>query len=248
MKGQLNKLKEADIWAFDIDGTLVDSLPVIFAAFNDYTQSEYLVSLSLDFVKQHIMVGTAEEIIGEFERHLQNEYRLSLKGCIADDVPKWLKAYKACKVLPTAYDGAVELLLMAQKRGKKVPLITSGSQFEVEHNLAALNTYQQKHQLPGKLYDTIVMWEDVIQENGSVLGKPHQLSMEIAHNRMGTIGKEKSFYVGDGGSDVLFGKNVGATTIFLETSNLLSNIEVQLGGFEPDFVFANIMEMYEKLR
>lgn len=245
----LADLFQADIWAFDIDGTLVNSFPAVFAAFNDYAYKEYGVQLSKSFVKNRIMVGTAEEIIHEFGDYLQTQYQSHLKGSTEEEVEKWLRAYKNCAVLPKAYPGAVELLLLGKKLGKKIPLITSGSQFEVLRNLKALALYQQKAGLTGDLYDTIVMWEDVIQANGSVQGKPNPLSMNIAMERM-SVAKDarmSKFYVGDGWSDMLFGRNIDAMTVFLETSKPFKNIIPQLESYQPDIVLADIAVLYQYL-
>ena len=54
---QLDRIANAEVHSYDLDGTLVDSFALIYRAFNCYTQENYRVGLSQAFVRRKIMPG-----------------------------------------------------------------------------------------------------------------------------------------------------------------------------------------------
>jgi len=243
---QIKRIMTAKIWGYDIDGTLIKSLPVIFSAFNDYTSKHYGVNLDEDFVRKHIMPGTAEEMIEQFAIHLKEVYDKNLEGEISDDIPKWMDAYEKCDVLPEVHPGAVQLLGLSKELGKKVPLITSGLDIEVEKNIRALEIAQDASNVKGDLWDTIVSYNDL--NDGP--GKPELLPMRLAFAKMGLKGgfpQDRVMYVGDSIGDMEFALNLNGIPVFVTTTLPEKDLHEKLDDSSSVLVFSNVNQLYQEL-
>lgn len=81
------------------------------------------------------------------------------------------------------------------------------------------------------------------REPDAIIGKPSELIVQAALERMGLDTKE-CVIVGDMDTDMLAGKRVGMATVFV-LSGAMTKEELDRLGIKPDFIYNSIAEMLE---
>jgi 2-phosphoglycolate phosphatase len=178
-----------DIALFDLDGTVADTLPLIYEAFNDALAPEFGRQLADVEIRQmfgppdHEMIRrvvTAEKTAESFERYLSTYRRRH-----AD--------------LVTVFDGIHELLSDARAVGVRIGIVTGKSRETAIYTLEQLDL--------SNLVDVVVGGDDVVNH------KPDPEGLLLAIGELGGDEVQHSAYAGDSAADIVAGKAAGIATI-----------------------------------
>jgi len=175
---------------FDMDGTLVSSLPVIYHCENEISRKYLKTSLTLEDVISKFG-PPAHTIIKEMTRSLPNSVQIKA----VSDYYECYRTHVSSRGL--VFPGITELLGKIKGSGRRLALFTG-----VEKNMMdyTLN--------PFKLVDffEVRITADDIQKS-----KPDPEGINLALSRIKANAKE-SMYIGDSPSDIIAGKRAGVLT------------------------------------
>ncbi|CAA6603538.1 Phosphoglycolate phosphatase [Rhodospirillaceae bacterium LM-1] len=168
---------------FDLDGTLVDSLPDLSHALNLQLAEEGLRSLEQAEVR--LMIGDgAKKLV---ERAFGAAGRAPLAD-IEAKVSRFLELYEESPAQrTTVYHGVVETLSALKEKGLKLAVVTNKPQEATERVLAGLEL--------GGLFDAVV------GAGRTKALKPDPAPLLFALEKLG-VGKEQAVMVGDNANDV----------------------------------------------
>lgn len=190
----MNKFKY-DAILYDLDGTLIDSVPVILKCFRlayerilgkcDRTDEEFKT-----FIGKPL-----EETFSMHEESLANELvksylEINHKMLINDEVP--------------VFDGVVDGLTLLKEKGIKQAIVTS------KKRVSAMATIELKHW--DEIFDEFVFKEDSKEH------KPNPDPIFVACEKLGITDCSKVLYVGDALPDALCAKNAGADFALVDWS------------------------------
>lgn len=240
----LSKVLEADIWLFDLDWTLLNSLDRNFDICTKFSLQTFGFPLHEKLVRDLCMEGTLDRVVLNISDYNVSTYGVKPIKSLEKGVDDWIKISEYCPVLPSVYDGAVDLLALGKRIGKKIGIITSATKFDYKLGLNALYEFQKDIRDVRKLVDTGVAFEDVIHTDGIAYGKPHPWAYDIATDSLDNRQNLKRVYVGDGITDIQFGRNIGAYTIFLGKREVIPKDVRHLEEYTPHAIFRNILELY----
>ena len=170
---------------FDLDGTLVDSLPDIAAAANRLLEAEGIVPLPLGTVAG--FVGLGERVFIE---------RL-IAACDLDParfdelLGAFLPIYEACSDT-VLFDGVAELLQALSTRGVPLGICTNKPSGPLQHVLAGLPQRD--------LIGTVIAGDTL------PVRKPHPEPLLLAFERLGA---DRGLYVGDSETDAETARRAG---------------------------------------
>ena len=175
---------------FDMDGTLVSSLPVIHYCVNQITGKYAHRSLTTEEVI-HTFGPPAHEIIrrltGTLDKQIQDRAVREYYDCDASNVGKKVVLFK----------GIPQLLAKIQQSGRHLGLVTGVEKILMDYTLNAFSL--------AELFETRISRDDVSK------GKPDPEGVKLALSRLGTIPTE-SLLVGDAPADMLAAKRAGVHT------------------------------------
>jgi pyrophosphatase PpaX len=201
---------------FDLDGTLADTLPLIYESFNDA------------FVPITGKPLTPEEIRALFGPPDNYVIRNVLDPVHHDDaIARYVATYeRRHRDLVELFDGIAELLADAHAAGIKLAVVTGKSRNTALMTLDILRVLDR--------FDVVYAGDDVERQ------KPDPMALRLALADLANDDPTHAAMIGDSAADVVAGKGVGVATIGVlwgvpDHSDLLA------AG--PDFVCASVAEL-----
>ena len=175
---------------FDMDGTLVSSLPVIYHCENEISRKYLKTSLTLEDVISKFG-PPAHTIIKEMTRSLPD----SIQSRAVSDYYECYRTHVSSRGL--VFPGITELLGKIKGSGRRLALFTGVEKNMMEYTLN-----------PFKLVD---LFEARITADDIRKSKPDPEGINLALSRIKANAKE-SMYVGDSPADIVAGKRAGVLT------------------------------------
>ena len=175
---------------FDMDGTLVSSLPVIYHCENEISRKYLQTSLTLEDVISKFG-PPAHTIIRDMTRNLSDE----VQSRAVADYYECYRTHVSSRGL--VFPGVTNLLRKIKVSGRRLALFTGVEKNMMEYTLN-----------PFKLVDffEVRITADDIQKS-----KPDPEGINLALSRIKANAKE-SMYIGDSPSDIIAGKRAGVLT------------------------------------
>lgn len=176
---------------FDLDGTLIDSLPDIYECVN-LTLSHFNYPLR--------QKSEIRQFIGNGARNLIKQSFGDINGAELDEkLAFYNKIYTESGSPKTRlFDGVPEMLYSLKEKGYKLAILTNKPQMTTE------KVYEK--------YLSQFNFDMVVGQSGSVKCKPDPTA---TLNILKTLGvqKQNTIFIGDGETDVLTSKNAGVKNI-----------------------------------
>ncbi|PLR95140.1 HAD family hydrolase [Bacillus sp. T33-2] len=217
MQGRLCIVLKAII--FDFDGTLADTLPICFYAFQSVFKHFDGRDLSAEEIKQ--MFGPSETGIIR-ENLLSADKELAIELFYHSYLEKHSDFVK--RVLEID-----DLLLDIKARGLMLGVVTGKARRSLDISLKQLEM--------DNLFDVIITGDDVIQP------KPHPEGLLKAIQFLG-VDKEDTIFVGDSDADILAGKQAEVVTAGVQW---LPNYDALEFTVAPDRIFNSVQDLTETL-
>lgn len=207
---------------FDFDGTVADTLPLSFRAFQEV------------FHRYDGRNVTKEEIIAMFGP--SEEGILSQNLTRPESVPEAIRDYyeiyreghesKECSPNPEI----IELLQDLQKQGLHLAIITGKGRksYDISAQRLGLSSY----------FDVVITGDDVRKP------KPHPEGIERAMELLG-VNAEETVFLGDSSADIQAGKEAGLRTYGVQWLSTYQSSEFEV---LPDAVFRTAREFRELLK
>ena len=213
-----NLVKNLNGVIFDMDGTLVSTLPLIVHCLNEIVEKYLGRNLTLEEVTS-TFGPAAREIIGRFTIQLGG---IQSKAAIED--------YYSCyrRELPSralVFPGIEELLGKLQKSGKHLAVFTGVERVLMELTLDSFGLR--------KYFQVLVAGDDVHKS------KPDPEGVRLALDKMRLRPKESAI-IGDSPADILAGKGAGVATIAALWS---PENRGDPTSENPDFQFRSVREL-----
>lgn len=201
---------------FDLDGTLINTNPLIISSF-EYTLNHYYPG-----------VYSRDDIIGMIGTPLLENF----EDIDAARAPELVKTYQTHNMehhdaLIEEYDGVKEAIHSLHEKGFKLGIVTT------KRREAALRGAEKMGLLP--YFSTMVAIEDV--ENA----KPHPEPVQLAMTILGSV-PEETIMVGDSQYDILSGQHAGVKTAGVSWT---IKGEEWLQTFEPDHMLQDMRELLQ---
>jgi pyrophosphatase PpaX len=201
---------------FDLDGTLGDTLPLIYRAFNAALEPEYGRTLGEAEIRQ--LFGPPDNLI----------LRRLIPGPAGDAaVRRYLDVYlRDHAELARAFDGIKDLVLRAKTAGYRIGVVTGKSRETALYSLEAFGLLDA--------FSTIYGGDDVERQ------KPDpEAVVKILHD-LGHQPGDLGFFVGDSAADVIAGRAAGLRTIGVTWG---SPDHDELFASNPDIVVNTMSEL-----
>ena len=173
---------------FDFDGTLANTLPVCFKAFQEVFEKFDERELTNEDIIS--MFGPSETgIIRENLKHVDSSSAIEL----------YYKVYAENhnKLVPQSLE-MIELLRDLKCKGYQVGIVTGKAQRSLNVSLEALHMTSY--------FDVVITGDDV------TYAKPHPEGIQEAMKKLG-VTKEDTVYLGDSDADILAGHDAGVRTV-----------------------------------
>lgn len=229
MKSERGKHMKYDNYLFDLYGTLVDihteedepevwnKLAYFYGYYGAHYTGEELEKAYSNIVhrKEGILKGDNHEVFPEIQIEDVFLELFTCKGAKADKTLA-MHAGQFFRVLTTdyvkLYDGAVELLKLLKKSGKKVYLLSNAQRIFTEYEMKALGIYD--------LFDKVYISSDYNCK------KPDTKFYNILLDELG-LDREKTIMIGnDNRCDIEGAKEAGLSTFYIH-----SNISPEMKDF-----------------
>jgi pyrophosphatase PpaX len=199
---------------FDFDGTLADTLPVIYDAFQKVFKTYQGRDLNDEDIKA--MFGPSEDDI--LKKELPGEQAEAA-------IEQYHKLYrKNHSKLVKRSDDIEKLLQFIKSKGLNLAVVTGKGKRSLELSLEALGM--------AKYFDTMVTGDDVTKP------KPDPEGVLKVIETFGTT-PEETIFIGDSDADMKAGKSAGVTAIGV---NWLPNVQTSVFETKPDQVFKQVSD------
>ena len=175
---------------FDMDGTLVSSLPVIYHCENEISRKYLKASLTLEEVISRFG-PPAHAIIRDMTRTLSDE----VQSRAVSDYYECYRTHVSTRGL--VFPGITELLRKIRGSGRRLALFTGVEKNMMEYTLTPFKL--------SEFFEVRVTADDIKKS------KPDPEGINLALTRVHASPKE-SMYVGDSPSDIVAGKAAGVLT------------------------------------
>ena len=175
---------------FDVDGTLVSSLPVIFHCENEISRKYLKTSLTLEDVISKFG-PPAHTIIKEMTRSLPDSVQIKA----VSDYYECYRTHVSSRGL--VFPGITELLRKIKSSGRRLALFTGVEKAMMEYTLNPFGLSE---------FFQVRITADDVQKS-----KPDPEGINLALRRIEADAKE-SMYVGDSPADIVAGRRAGVLT------------------------------------
>ena len=175
---------------FDMDGTLVSSLPVIYHCENEISRKYLKTSLTLEDVVSKFG-PPAHTIIKEMTRNLPD----ADQSRAISDYYECYRTYVSTRGL--LFPGIIDLLRRIKKSGRRLALFTGVEKKMMEYTL---NPFKLS-----EFFEARITADDVQRS------KPDPEGINLALSRL-RVDASESMYVGDSPADIIAGKRAGVLT------------------------------------
>lgn len=205
---------------FDLDGTLGDTLPLIYRAFNAALEPEYGRTLSEAEIRT---------LFGPPDNHI---LRRLLPGPAGDAAfQRYLDVYvRDHAELAHAFDGIKDLVLRAKTAGYRIGVVTGKSRQTALYSLEAFGLLDA--------FSTVYGGDDVEKQ------KPDPEAVVNILRDLGHQPGDPGFFVGDSAADVIAGRAAGLRTVAVTWG---SPDHDELFASHPDIVVDTMDELAEAL-
>ncbi len=207
---------------FDLDGTLLSTLPLVIHCFSEVYNRHLNMTL------------TPEEIIATFgptARNLIRTFGSNLpEGQVQRAVSDYYECYRknsAKKVL--VFPGIPELLEKLRESGRRLAVVTGVERVLMEYTLKEFRL--------GEKFEITVAGDDVQRS------KPDPEGLNLALNKM-KVSSGESIFIGDSPADVLAGKAAKVLTAAALWSPEGKGDPTEAG---PDYKFRSVQELFRFL-
>ncbi len=194
-----------DTVIFDLDGTLLDTLPDLHGAVNHALEENGFPERTIDEVRAFVGNGIFNLIKRAVPAGASEEATLST----FESFKAYYKDHANDKTAP--YDGIDRLISRLREKGIKLGVVSNKAQFAVSDIM--------EHYFGG-LFDVAF---------GECEGKPRKPAPDRVFEAMGILGGERALYVGDSEVDVETAKNAGLDAV-LVTWGFRSRSELEAAG------------------
>jgi HAD superfamily hydrolase (TIGR01509 family) len=201
---------------FDFDGTLVDSMKLIFEALNEALSRRNLPTISLDLLGR--MAGRPISDILNSEMIVPERIIKAVERDVFDAYAEFCRT--SCQLLPNV----LSTLKVLKSKGVKLGLLTTTPRKPLKVVVRQLAI--------GRYFDIMLAKDDA-------KSKPDPDGLEQIITEFG-IGKDECLYVGDSPIDVLTGKAAGVRTIAITTG--VTTME-QLKEKIPDVIITGLEQL-----
>lgn len=222
-------LKEKKLIIFDLDGTLIDSLPDLSSAINILLQEKGFQTFEAEEVKNWVGEGMSKLI----ERALQNakapQEELTPKK-LYENLKRYKEIYHKNPVENTyVYPGVIELLEALEKENKKLCIITNKASEFIEPILIKLELKKYFHAYLGG---------DSLPQK-----KPNPEPLDYLIKQFNCT-REETLMIGDSKNDILAAQNAHVESIAIKGGyNYGEAVEL----YNPDMVVNNMVELQKLL-
>jgi pyrophosphatase PpaX len=175
---------------FDMDGTLVSSLPVIYHCENEISRKYLNASLSLEDVISKFG-PPARTIITDMTHDLPDEVRRRA----VSDYYECYRTHVSSRGL--VFPGITELLRKIKVSGRRLALFTGVEKNMMEYTLTPFKL--------SEFFEVRITADDILKS------KPDPEGINLALSRIKVDSKE-SMYVGDSPADIIAGRRAGVLT------------------------------------
>lgn len=205
---------------FDFDGTIADTLPAIFYAFQKIFKDFENREVSLEDIK--LMFGPTEE--GIIKANFSDQKNIETA------IHKFYQIYRNHHTEFVQYSMEIEGLLKGLKdKNYKLAIVTGKGRkcFEISMEALGLDSY----------FDMVITGDDV--ENA----KPHPEGiLKILEDL--NVKKSEAMFIGDSNADIEAGKRAGVLTIGVQW---LSESQTKDFSLIPDHLFLSVKEFEQYL-
>lgn len=210
------RLQDVDAVLFDLDGTVVDTIPHILASFRHATEEVLGAALDDEVLLHHVGVPLARQM-----RYFTDD---------EDEADRLLASYRAFNHkthddMAKLYPNTLAALLRVREAGLPMGIVTSKSRMMAERALELFDI--------GRFFDVVVTADDTDHH------KPDPLPLRHAAAILG-MDPVRLVYVGDSPADIACGKGAGSATVGAAWG--VASRERLLGA-EPDAIIDDIGEL-----
>ncbi|MCR2823559.1 HAD family hydrolase [Lederbergia panacisoli] len=204
---------------FDFDGTLADTLPVCFYAFQAVFKEFDNIEVTSEEIKA--MFGPSET--GIIRENLKDS---NYDKAIEIYYEKYIEKHR--ELVPDNEE-INNLLLLLKREGYKLGIVTGKASRSLLISLECLNM--------NDLFDVIITGDDVEKP------KPHPegINKALAHLNLRNT---EAVFLGDSDADILAGKQANVHTIGIQW---LPNYQTLEFSVQPDQLFCNVNEFIQSL-
>jgi len=212
---------------FDLDGTLVDSVPDLRLALNAMLDEYQLAHCCDAEIKTWVGNGLPKLVERALNHVCQSDYDQTFFKQALSAFAKHYQHY--LNSASGLYDGVAETLTVLKKRGYKIALITNKAEQFLADLLAGFAIADK--------FD-LLLGGDTLERN-----KPDPMQVDFACAHF-SASKAQTVMVGDSRNDILAGQNAGVRTIALTYGY---NYGEPVSTLNPDFIINQFSELLELL-
>ncbi|MFX1465168.1 MAG: HAD family hydrolase [Promethearchaeota archaeon] len=204
---------------FDLDGTLIDSIPAHLYAYQELAMSEFGIQLNEEKILEHFGKTTRDILTALFPHSGKN-----IDILVEKKQRLYRQSFNRVKLLP----GTKKVLRTAKERSIKCALGTSSSRENVEIVIKEF----------GLEFDVVITGEDI------EFGKPNPETFLTIAQRL-DLSPDDCFVIGDAIYDMMAAKKAGMLAIGVLTGNTTRR---QMKMANADVIVENLLEFMQWAR
>lgn len=222
-------LVDKSVLLFDLDGTLVDSVPDLALAVNQTLQQLNMATFDEGTIRNWVGNGALCLISRALSGNKHINENLS-EALIKKALSLFLTNYHQCVCVKSAlYTGVKETLLTLKEKGYRLAIITNKPEAFIQPLLQGLGLTN---------FFELTLGGDTLPER-----KPHPLPLLTASKQLG-IAIEKCVMIGDSKNDILAAKAANMESIGLTYGY---NYDENLAEHNPEYLFDHFNELLSVL-